>query len=470
MDIDEVIFDNVTVLTLNAAREIVTHGAVAVLGNSISDVGKSRDVGERHPAARRIDGRGNILMPGLVDTHVHLAQCMLRGISEGKRYPDLRDWLLKLIFPLQGTYTEADGRASAALCMLEMLKSGTTAFIECLLAENYGFDGVAEVVVQSGLRAALGKVIMDWSPEWRDRTGMHPGMWQTRKSSVDNTLAAFGRWNGAGDGRLQVWFGCRSAEPAMNPSVFDEVSQLARPRNMGITVHLAERDADRVYAESQGYRSHVEFAQGHGLLGPRTVVAHCGASDAEDWKLLAASGTSVAHCPANNAAAGWVTAPVVDMLAAGVNVALGCDSTPSDGNMDVLRDLRVAAHVARARAQSPLVMPSETALELGTLNGARAMGLAPEVGSIEKGKRADFIIINTDAPHLTPVWNPVAAVAFAAQGSDVDTVVVDGRILMQGRHVQTLDEGAILEDVRRRWHEVARRAGVASVEPLWPVV
>jgi cytosine/adenosine deaminase-related metal-dependent hydrolase len=312
-------------------------------------------------------------------------------------------------------------------------------------------------------------VVMDWPPEERDRLGMHPGMWQTRQSSISHTLAAFDRWNGAGDGRLQVWFGCRSAEPANVASLFDEVSQLARPRNMGITIHLAERDSDRDYARAQGYRSHVEFAQGHGLLGLRTVVAHCGASDAKDWELLASSGTSVAHCPANNAAAGWRTAPVVEMLAAGVNVALGCDSTPSDANMDVLRDLRLAAHVARARAETPLVMPSETVLEMGTVNGARAMGLAPETGSIEPGNRADFITINTDAPHLTPVWNPVATVVFGAQGSDVDTVVVDGRILMQGRQVETLDEGAILEDARRRYHDVARRAGVTAIEPLWPV-
>lgn len=470
MDVDTMIFDNVTILTMNPARQVVTHGAVGVKGSFITEVGKSREIVEKYPGARRIDGRGNILLPGLIDTHVHLGQCMLRGISEGKRYPDLTQWLIKLMFPLQGSYTEEDGRASAALCMLEMLKSGTTGFIECLLAENYGFDGIAEVAVQSGLRAALGKVVMDWSPEMRDRMGMHPGMWQTRESSIRHTLAAYDRWNGAGDGRLQVWFGCRSAEPANNPTLFDEVGHLARSRNMGLTIHLAERDSDRVYAESQGYRSHVEFARGHGLLGPRTVLAHCGASDADDWKLLGASGTSVAHCPANNAAAGWRTAPVVDMLAAGVNVALGCDSTPSDGNMDVLRDLRVAAHVARARAQTPLVMPSETILELATLNGARAMGLAPEVGSIEAGKRADFIIINTDAPHLTPVWNPVAAVVFAAQGSDVDTVVVDGKILMQGRQVQTLDEGAILEDVRRRYLDVARRAGAAAIRPVWPVI
>ena len=464
------IYKNVTIITMNAARQIITQGAVVVQGNTIAAVGKSREMLEAYPAEAQFDGNGHILLPGLLDTHVHMGQCMLRGVSEGKAHADLSGWLFKLIFPLQGSYTEADGRATASLCILEMLKSGTTGFIECLLAENYGFDGAAAVAAQSGIRAALGKVVMDWSPEMRDETGMHPGMWQSRQSSIDHTLAAYERWDGKADGRLQVWFGCRSAEPANNPSLFDEVSQLAKARNMGIAIHLAEFDADKTYAEGQGYRSHVEFAAGHGLLGGRTVLAHCGASDLEDWKLLAATQTSVSHNPANNAAAGWRTSPIVEMQAAGVNVALGCDGAPTNTNMDLLRDLRVAAQAARARAQSALVMPSETVLEMATLNGARAMGIGAQVGSIEAGKRADFIIINTDAPHLTPVWNPVATVVFGAQGSDVDTVVVDGRVLMEGRKVLTLDEGAILEDVRRRYRDVAQRAGVTEIGPTWPIV
>jgi cytosine/adenosine deaminase-related metal-dependent hydrolase len=463
------IFDNLMIITMDPARRIITHGAVVVIGNSIAEVGKSREIVSKYPAEDRIDCNGNLLLPGLIDTHVHMGQCLLRGVSEGRKHADLGNWLIKRIFPLQGSYTEADGRASASLCMLEMLKSGTTGFIECLLAENYGFDGIAAVAVQVGLRAALGKVVMDWSPEKRDQLGMHPGMWQTREASIANTLAAYDRWNGAGDGRLQVWFGCRSAEPANTPTLFDEVSRLARARDMGITIHLAERDSDKQYARSQGYRSHVEFAHGHGLLGPRTVLAHCGASDAQDWELLVSTGASVSHNPANNAAAGWRTAPIVEMLAAGVSVALGCDGAPTNTNMDLLRDLRVAAQVARARAESPLVMASETVLEMATLNGARALGVAALAGSIEAGKRADFIIINTDAPHLTPVWNPVATVVFGAQGSDVDTVVVDGRILMQGRQVRTLDEGAILEDARQRYHDVAQRAGVKDIGPQWPV-
>jgi cytosine/adenosine deaminase-related metal-dependent hydrolase len=404
-------------------------------------------------------------MPGLIDTHVHLAQCMLRGIS-WHRDGGLFGALTGLIWPMQGSYTAQDARASAALCIVEMLKSGTTAFVETLLAENYGFDGIAELCVQSGIRAALGKVVMDVSPQWRDRIGMHPGMWQTRESSIANTLTAHDRWEGAGQGRVQVWFGCRSAAPRNNPTLFDEVSQLARERDMGLTIHFAEQPVDVEYAQSQGFRSPTEFGAAHGLLGPRSLWVHYIMADEDDWQLVAGAGTSISHNPANNSYAGWGPAPAWDMLQAGVNVSLGCDSAP----MDLLRDLHEASSAARLRAQSRAVMPPETVLEMATLNGARAMGIDAEVGSIEPGKRADFIVIDTDAPHLTPVWNPVATVVRSAVGSDVDTVVIDGQIVVQGRQVLTLDEEAIVADVRRRYKEVARRAGIDEAGSSWPVV
>jgi cytosine/adenosine deaminase-related metal-dependent hydrolase len=154
------------------------------------------------------------------------------------------------------------------------------------------------------------------------------------------------------------------------------------------------------------------------------------------------------------------------MLQAGVNVSLGCDSAP----MDLLRDLHEVSSLARIRAQSREVMPPETVLEMATINGARAMGIDAEVGSIEAGKRADFIVIDMDAPHLTPVWNPVATVVRSAVGSDVDTVVIDGRIVMQGREMLTLDEEAIVEEVRRRYRAVAKRAGIEQAGSSWPLV
>ena len=464
------IFTHGTIITMNPAREIIDDGARAVSGDRIEAVGKTAELRSRYPAADEVDLTGHIVMPGLIDTHVHLAQTMLRGVSEGKRLADFSNWLFARIFPLQGSYTEADARASARLGVLEMLKSGTTGFVECLLAEGYGFDGIAEVCVESGIRAALGKIVMAVSPSDRDALGWHHGMWQSRESSIEQTLDAHHRWDGAGEGRLQVWFGCRSAEPVCDLSLYDEVSELARERGMGITIHLAELPADNDFARSLGFRSHVDLAHGHSLLGPRTVLAHCTVADGDDHELLAATGTSASHNPANNASAAWGPAAVTDMLDAGVNVALGCDAAPSNANLDLLRDLRIACHTARQRAGTRLAIGPETVLEMATLNGARALGLGDSLGSLEPGKKADFITIDTDAPHLQPVWNPVATAVFAAQGRDVDTVVIDGRVVMRNRVVLTMDEPAILDDVRGRFRAVAARAGVTGLESEWPTV
>ena len=158
------------------------------------------------------------------------------------------------------------------------------------------------------------------------------------------------------------------------------------------------------------------------------------------------------------------------MLEAGVNVAIGCDGAPSNANMDVLRDLRIACHTARMQTGTRLALRPEAALEMATINGARALGMGADAGSLEVGKKADFISINTDAPHLQPVWNPVATAVFAAQGGDVDTVVINGQVIMRQRKVLTMNEDEILDDVRGRFRDVASRAGVDGLTPEWPIV
>lgn len=458
------IFENATILSMNPARQIVTHGAVAVTGKHIVAVGKTRDVLEKYPEKRRIDCDGNILMPGLIDTHVHEAQAMIRGCADDL---SLIDWLTKRVWVLQGNYTADDGRASAALCALEMIKSGTTAFIESMLAERYGIDGVVETVVQSGMRAAIGKIVMDLPSYARAQGVMHPGMVEDGEVSIRNTLAAFDRWNGAGDGRVQIWFGPRTPG-GVTPGLYDTISKLAAERGMGITIHLSEIKDDIDYAVSQGFRTPAEFAAAHGLLGPRTVLAHFVWSDPADWKLLAETGTHVSHNPASNSKTATGIAPVYGMLQAGVNVTLGCDGGPSNNTYDVIRDMRMASYLACLLEKNPTVVPAEDIMEMATIRGARALGLEDQIGSIEPGKRADFIIIDMDKPHLTPCFDPVSTVVYAAHGSDVDTVVVDGQILMQNRRVQTLDEEAIVAEARQRAAQVARRAGL-DIHSRWPV-
>jgi cytosine/adenosine deaminase-related metal-dependent hydrolase len=297
---------------------------------------------------------------------------------------------------------------------------------------------------------------------------MHPGLVEDGETSIRNTLAAYDRWNGAGDGRIQIWFGPRTPG-GVTPSIYDEISKLARERNMGITIHNSEIRYDLAYAATQGCRSAVEFIHAHGLLGPRTVLAHCVWTDKEDWELMAKTGTHVSHNPASNAKTATGIAPVNGMLAAGVNVSLACDGGPSNNTYDMIRDMRLASYLGSLRENDPTVVSAETVLEMATINGAKAMGLAAQIGSIEPGKRADFIVINMDAPHLTPTWDPVSTIAYAATGADVDTVVIDGKIVMEHRQIRTLDEQVILEDVRKRYRAVGER-GDLQIGPRWPVL
>ncbi len=463
------IYSNATILTLDNDRRIISEGAIRVVGSDIESVGKADELLAAHPDDELIDCRGGIMLPGLIDTHVHTSQCMLRGVSEASGPGDFHTWLFGRIFPLQGTYTHEDALASASLCVLEMLKSGTTGFVECLLADHYGLDGIAQMCLDSGIRAALGNLVMDVSPEKRDEAGWPLSMWQDRESGMAGTIAGHQRWTDP-DGRLQIWFGSRSVEPVNDLSLFPEVASLAREHGIGITIHLAELPSDNDYARSLGHRSHVALAEHLGLLGPRTVLAHCTIADDEDIAVLAATGTTVAHCPGNNSATGWGPARVTDMLDAGVNVTLGCDGAPTNANMDLLRDLRVTAHVARMREHRRAAITPETILEMATLNGAKALGLESRIGSLEVGKAADFIVIDVDAPHLQPIWNPVASVVFAAQGSDVDTVVVDGTLVMHRREVKTMDESAIVAKARTTQRAVAQRCGIDDLGSSWQVI
>jgi cytosine/adenosine deaminase-related metal-dependent hydrolase len=459
------LFHHATVITMNPKREIILNGAVAIEGNRILAVGKTNRLLEQYPEMERYDCNGNILLPGLIDTHIHLAQAMIRGCADDL---GLLDWLGKRVWVLQGNYTAEDGRASAALCILEMIKSGTTAFIEVNLAERYGFDGVAEVVIQSGIRGAIGKIVMDL-PSYAKKQGlMYPGMVEDGETSLRNTLLMHDKWDGAANGRLRVWFGPRTPG-GVTPELYREVARLAKERKMGITMHLSEVREDHDYAHDMGYRTPVEFALDMGLLGKNTVLAHCVWTDEQDWKILAETGTHVSHNPASNAKTATGIAPVKGMLEHGVNVSIGCDGGPSNNTYDMIRDLRLTSYLANLRESDPTVVPAETVLEMATLYGAKALGMEDQLGSIEPGKLADFIIVNTDAPHLTPSFDPVSTLVYAAHGSDVDTVVIDGKIVMEHRQVKTLDEIAIVNEARLRAQEVALRAGL-KLGSRWPTI
>jgi cytosine/adenosine deaminase-related metal-dependent hydrolase len=459
------LFTNATIITMNPTRDIITDGAVVVEGNRIVAVGKSDALQRQYYAEKVVDVQGKLLLPGFIDTHVHLAQALIRGCADDMA---LIQWLCERVWVLQGNFTEDDGYVSARLCIAEMLKSGTTTFLESMLAHRYGFNGIAQAVEESGIRSCLAGIVMDIGTYATQTSSMHPGMVESRETSLFGVLEMHSRWEGAANNRIHVWFGPRTPG-GVTSELYREMSDFARQRNMGITMHLAEVEADKIFLKEKYGLSPVYYAESVGLLGPKTVLVHMVWLTREDIDKLAATGTHVSHNPSSNSKLASGVCKVPQMLASGVNVALGCDGGPSNNDYDMIREMKLAAIIHKAVSHDPLIVPAETVLEMATINGARALGLDHEIGSLEVGKKADLVIIDLNRLHTTPSMNPVSTLVYAATGGEVDMVVIDGQIVVEQGQLLTIDESEVIEQAR--WHAgvLYQRAGIEIV-PQWPVL
>ncbi|MCS7138419.1 MAG: amidohydrolase, partial [Candidatus Caldarchaeum sp.] len=379
------------VVPVDGSRRIIRDGCVLVDGDRIEMVGSREEVLPFSAGAEVVDAQGCLVVPGLVDTHVHLAQALLRGVVPDNLtlIPWLRDWVWRFL----GVYDQEDGKASAALCILEMLKTGTTAFIEIHLHSRYGFDGIAELVKKSGIRGVLSKTIMDMKGYAAEENIMPPSMIEDGEACIKEFKEMYRRWHGGADGRIDVWLGLRSAG-AVSDKLFHEAAQLAKEYDIGITNHVAEvREDVEFYRKAYG-TGVAGYLEKFDMLGERRVYAHCVWLKEEDMRKFAETGTTVAHCPSSNMKLGSGIAPVSDMLRLGVNVGLGCDGGPSNDSYDMIREMKMAACLQKVRTLDPRVISVWDVLTMATRNGARAMGKLNMLGSIEKGKKADLVIVS----------------------------------------------------------------------------
>ena len=458
------LFKNATILTMNATRDIISDGAIAIDGNRIAAVDKMAALMPMYGDDEVIDVQGKLVIPGLIDTHVHLAQALIRGCADDM---SLIQWLCERVWMLQGNFTTDDGYVSARLCIAEMLKSGTTTFLESMLAHRYGFDGIARAVDESGIRACLAGIVMDIGTYATQANAMHPGMIESRETSLFGVLDMHSKWNGAANDRIHVWFGPRTPG-GVSDGLYREMSALASQRDMGITMHLAEVEADKIFLNEKYGLSPVAYAESVGLLGPKSVLVHMVWLTREDIEKLAATRTSVSHNPSSNSKLASGVCKVPQMLDSGVNVALGCDGGPSNNDYDMIREMKLAALIHKAVTLDPLIMPAETVLELATINGARALGLEHEIGSLEAGKKADLVVVDLNRLHTVPSMNPVSTLVYAATGGEVEMVVVDGQVVVEQGNLLTMDEDEVIEQAHRHAVQLYQRAGI-EVRPKWPV-
>ena len=445
-----------TVVTMDPLRRVIEDGAVALEDGLITGVGRTDDVKPSKRPEFEIDGKGTVVVPGLVDTHIHLAQALIRGCADDT---SLIDWLQKFVWPLQGNFDAQDGKASAELCMLEMIKSGTTTFLESLLHTRYGLDGIAESIETSGMRGFLSKTVMSLAGYGSEQSIMHPGMVEDGETCLREVETYFRRWNGKANDRIRIWYGARSLG-GCTPQLYRQIAQGAKRLGTGVTMHLNEVQEDARYAKKEFGKLPAEFMDEVGLIGSNVVFAHGVWLTEPEWAILARKHASVAHCPSSNMKLSSGIASVPEMMRAGVNVGLGCDGGPSNNCYDMIREMKTASLLHKVRTLDPLTMKAGTVLEMATIGGARALGLEQQIGSIEVGKKADLVLVNLGSAHLTPTFNPISSIVYAAEGSDVETVIVDGRIIMENKVVKTLDEERVIRVANDHASKLLKRAGV----------
>ncbi|PYS47513.1 MAG: N-ethylammeline chlorohydrolase [Acidobacteria bacterium] len=440
---------NETILIKNAAlvtmdeNDSIVEGDLVIRSNRIASVGEAAD-----SADVVIDASDCAVLPGFVQTHVHLCQTLFRGAADDLA---LIDWLKNRVWPMEAAHTAASARASARLAIAEMIKGGTTC---ALTMETVNHTAEAfRVVEETGFRATIGKCMMDKGE------GVPKALHEETENSIRESLALLEEWHGRASGRIRYCFAPRFAISCTR-DLLTEVAQLARERGVMVHTHASENRTEIEMVERETGQHNVAYLNSVGITGPHVVLAHCIHLDDDELEILASTSTNVAHCPSSNLKLGSGIAPIKEMLERGISVSIGADGSPCNNRLDMFTEMRTAALLQKVQHGAD-VLPAQRTLRLATCDGARAIGLEQEIGSLEVGKRADVIIVNLNCLHSSPrPTDIVSAIVYSAQASDVQTVIIDGRMVMRDRELLTMNERLVIEEANREASLLRERAGV----------
>jgi 5-methylthioadenosine/S-adenosylhomocysteine deaminase len=418
-----------TVVTVDAAGRIIEQGAVAIEGSDIAAVDTAEAIARQYRGRDTIDATGQIVMPGLVNTHTHAPMVLYRGLADDL---PLMEWLNNYIFPAESSTVSPEFvRAGTRLAALEMIESGTTTF-----ADMYYFEEeIARETRRAGLRAVLGQTVIQFSvPDAKT-----PGDALAR---ADAFIAEF------------------KSDPLITPAVAPHAiytldgptlraaRELSKRHNVPTLIHVAETNSETRVAQERRAESPVAYLESLGFLGPGVVAAHSIWVTDADVQTLRMRGVGVSHNPESNMKLASGTAPVPAYLRAGVPIGLGTDGAASNNDLDMFETMRVTALLHKHESVDPAALPARTILEMATIRGARALGLDARIGSLEPKKRADLITISTSGARQTPLYDPVSHLVYVIHGDDVQNSIVNGQVLMRNRTVQSLNASAVLAEAR----------------------
>lgn len=431
-----------TLLT-GGPRHRVAAGDLYVRDGRITHLGATPET-----ADEILDARGCVVIPGFVQSHVHLCQTLFRGAADDL---ELLDWLKTRIWKFEAAHTPESLRVSAQLAVAEMMRGGTTCAMT--MESVHHTEAALEVVAESGFRAVVGKCLMDAGDD------VPAGLRETTAHARSESLRLLENWHGRADGRIGIAFAPRFVL-SCTEALLRDIAALARERGVRIHTHAAENRDEVALVERLTGRRNLAYLHELGLTGPHVGVAHCIWLDEAEMDILAATGTHVLHCPSSNLKLGSGVASVAEMLERGVSVSLGADGAPCNNRLDAFTEMRTAALLQKMRCGAQKLTALE-AFQMATWHGARALGLEHEIGSLEVGKAADVAVVNLDTLHASPHPDPLSALVYAATAGDVRHVVIAGRVVVRDGEPTALDAAAVRAQARRAFTALAARAGVA---------
>ena len=423
---------NITIVPMDGKEEVYKNANIYIEGDKITHIGELK---EDIKADRIIDGKNKVAIPGLINAHTHIGMSLLRNYADDV---PLHEWLTQKIWPVEANLRAEDIYWGSLLSMVEMIQSGTTTFCDMY----FFMDEVGRGLEEAGIRGILTRGLIE-----------EPGK---EEEKLIDTRNLYNNWNGKGDGRIKVMV-APHAPYTCSPAYLERIIDLAQELNTGIHIHLSETKKEVEDSFKTFGKSPIKHVHDIGLFKLPTVAAHCVHVDDEDIEILKDNNVSPVNNPSSNFKLASGFAPIDKMLKKGVNVALGTDGSSSNNNLNMFEEIHLAAIVNKAVNMDDISVPAIVALRMATINGAKALLWDKEIGSIEIGKKADMVLVDMDKPHLYPLHNIVSSLAYSAQGSDVDTVIVDGNILMENREIKTLDVEKIIFNAEKSAKDLINR-------------
>ncbi|MDD3268925.1 MAG: 5'-deoxyadenosine deaminase [Syntrophomonadaceae bacterium] len=439
-----ILIKNGTIVTMNARREIV-RGDLLIEEDRISQIGEISGA----QASELIDARNKLVIPGLIQSHIHLCQVLFRGMADDL---ELLDWLKLRIWPLESSHDAESLYYSALLGCSELLRGGITSVIDMATVRHS--SSVFEAVRLAGIRYLGGKCLMDHG------TGVPPEMIDTSEAALNESLELISKWHGQENGRINYAF-CPRFAVSCSDQLLREVSKLSQQYNIAVHTHASENRSEVELVKKERGLPNVKYLDSLGLCNEKLILAHCIHLDQEEINILAASRTNIVHCPSANLKLASGIAPIPPLLELGSSISLGSDGAPCNNNLSMFMEMRLGALIHKP-FHGPISMPAPLVFEMATLGGARAMGREDEIGSLEIGKKADLAIVDLDNWHNRPLGaaSVYTQLVYQAQAADVYATIVNGRLLMLNGQILSMDAEEVKQQSEVSLKRVRSRAGL----------